>query len=608
MSSVSFIENPKSNPTLPLTLCKSDSGLKVIRTADKSIIINYKIRNKNDIIYYQWENNIGNYVAIFFQRGTVMIYDGIKTSRLLAMLNGGKPNVDAGIWDRYYFPNDNEKDIFDSDITLYMPTLIQIIRDKEKICPGTYFPPHSTWRAKKEESLKNEFLDIHLLHHSVDDSFTFILNGELKLPFPSNSTSGRAIGIIKGENNCFICFYQDLTVRMIDCHDLLQLKGNEILVDHFIRINHLLKYLKEHIMFIKDNMSTPFNEFLTSVKGEATQEMMMENLITMLVSGYISTELEEWIRNTIGIKNLTRWATLGGIFYEKGVDIITLMVIPACERFMILVARLQGLIEYVIVRNRCDNRGVNLNSSYIENVKHAAKRFMKEALRMLEQLQLQKQLFEKFLHWFSENVRGVVQDEAVSGNILVKNVNNCRDIVEYLEWSMGGGPNRVTELTQFEKELEVVQENLNLLNQDFVEPALSVAISIGDRKNIGAILGVCNPEGELLSMEKVMSLESTLVIYIIKYEMQGEMKYEIGLLNCNMENIFCQNEVKLGSRRQEVVETKINVEKRQFENDSNLFVIEKEDEFDVQVEFRNNDSVFTKKFVLNIKEKSIEGC
>lgn len=438
MSTISYVNKSKKNTKYPISLQKDINGLKVTQINDGSTIITYKIRNIQDIVCYEWEIVTGKYIATFFKRGTIMIYDGIRTSRLLAMLNCGKANVDNGIWDRIVFPEeyeDTKEDLFDVDITSLLPQLSRMYKDKDGLHVGVYTATHSTWREPLQASPNATFIDLHIVHHCDDDSYSFLLNGEIKLLLRQQvESNSKLLQIFKRDNHNFRCYYDDFKVMDLDLSKLFIPKRNRVLIDHYIRLTQYLRHLKDHIAIITNTLFSDYKDFIKRICDDSTSfKELYTYFVDTIIRGDISEELEEWLKNCLGEINLRKWDEILDDTYSKTVKIYSLFVVPTCERIILLLERFKALMEFI----RYENQEQAFELDFDEILKKMidlSSQIIKESVNSTVICNKGNKIKKLFIRWLSDIFK-VIQDDDYQLKInFNSNVTDIKDMMDFLKY------------------------------------------------------------------------------------------------------------------------------------------------------------------------------
>ncbi|KAF4005862.1 Anaphase-promoting complex, cyclosome, subunit 4 family protein [Saccharomyces cerevisiae] len=342
------------NPLFPIFATRIAKGLAIYRVSDHARLAVIPIRNINLVANYDWDTTTGKFLSIFFKDGTIRIHDIFKDGRLVSFLRIPSTKISKGIWDRIplrYEPNNRD---FACNIIDDLPKLIRFVKDSKRINIVPYTQPNSLWRGPDEDDLdSNEKLDVHVVFNEGNDKITVFFNGDYAVFL--------SVDNIENENS---------------------LKSIIKVQDGFTSASMRMELLR-----------------IWKLKSE---------LEALFLLGEISCDLEDWLCNSVGEKNFKRWKYLGCEAYQKTVQILTLIFVPACERIIIYVEKLRAILQAFSIQNKLSYTS---DLTAVEVLLKSSQKLLTMTLNSIIGLGRDETLFEKFFIWFNDRLHEALDED-----------------------------------------------------------------------------------------------------------------------------------------------------------------------------------------------------
>ncbi|GAV52777.1 hypothetical protein ZYGR_0AI00590 [Zygosaccharomyces rouxii] len=412
------------NPLYPLYVKPFTRGFSVHRMADDARIATIVVRDMSQVASHQWDPTTGKFLSIFYTDGIVRIYDGFRSGRLVSLLRAGSNGAVSGIWDRIelFLSDSSARDCsIDHDVTEMMPKMVKFARDSRQLCVVPYTLPSDVWRPSTADGT-NDLLDAHVLR--CQDNLSIMFDGEFSLLVPLAPKANHLIKFVSARHQ-YLAFYQDGSVEKFDLASLIQDPFSLRLLKNVVSMRQLYRYLQDHIELIQRDLIQPYEEFL----GRCCQgafggyDLLREQLIELMLVGSVTPELEDWLVNSIGEKNLKRWRKLGTDAYHKTLQVLTLACLPACERLISLGQRCRAnLLSHHLTSSLPLLPPVDCLQFFLKNV-----------LEAIASLSSQQRLLGSFLDWFDDRVHESIDEDYKLRFNLHDNSSLGPDMASYLQ-------------------------------------------------------------------------------------------------------------------------------------------------------------------------------
>ncbi|EDO15034.1 hypothetical protein Kpol_392p1, partial [Vanderwaltozyma polyspora DSM 70294] len=406
----------KYNPCFQLYVTRSDQGLAVYRIKDSSQLAHIFIKDFDTVAGYEWDNYSGRFISVFLTDGTIRIYDIFKNGRLVSYIrSSSQKNVDSCLWDRAEFSIPSKLQLFDSNIIECLPTLIKFVKDSRNINIIDYYPPNHSWRHVDKESQDTDkeidfrnLLDVHIQHNPNEDNFTIILNGVYEINgivMPDISKS-EVYQLLKLHNGEYMSFYKNGHYRKINFNNLLSCNVSNGLLSNILEIRNLNRYVNDHLDLIKRELIIPYSDFVKKICIDAYAGGMTklnDELESLLLTGEINNEFKDWLVNIIGDRNGKKWRKLGMDMFEKIVKILTLAIIPSCERFMIYLERTDGYL----------NGYMKTDTDFYDiiSLREYFSKLIRNSITIINSLNNQLKYFEIFSEWINDKINEITDED-----------------------------------------------------------------------------------------------------------------------------------------------------------------------------------------------------
>ncbi|CAR26787.1 ZYRO0C01474p [Zygosaccharomyces rouxii] len=412
------------NPVYPLYVKQFTRGFSVHRMADDARIATIIVRDMSQVAGYQWDPITGKFLSIFYKDGTVRIYDGFRSGRLVSLLRASSNGAVSGIWDRIELlhSEENIKDwSIDHDVTEMMPKMVKFARDSRQLCVVPYTLPSDVWRPQAADDT-NALLDAHVIR--CHDSLSVMFDGEFTISIQLAAIPSPLVKFVSAQHQ-YLAFYQDGSVERFDLANLVKDPFSLRLLKNVITMRQLHRYLQDHIELIQRDLLQPYDEFLERCCQGAFggYDLLREQLIDLMLVGDVTPELEDWLVNSMGEKNLKRWRKLGTDAYHKTLQVLTLACLPACERLISLGQRCTGNLL---------SRQLTLQLPLLPPI-DCLQFFLKNVLEAIASLSSQQRLLGSFLDWFDDRVRESIDEDYKLRFNLHDNSSLGPDTASYLQ-------------------------------------------------------------------------------------------------------------------------------------------------------------------------------
>lgn len=472
------------NPLFPLYAKEVNKGLGICRVADDAKIATVVVRDLKVLAQFQWDNISGKCMAVFYKDGSVRIYDAFRAGKLLALLRLSREPVDGALWDRIEICRGKEDGIykFDQDIINAMPGMIRFARDTRQIYILPYEPPNTPWRLAtvEEDGVPKErrILDVFVVHQE-DHGLVLMLNGDLIVKLERGLPTSQLREVVAAGPGLYHCFYEDTMVETLNLDQLIGCDPTIQLIEHSIAIKQLSRYLQDHLDLIKNDLVSPYTEFLAKVCDNAFgYRALHEELESLLLAGDVSVELENWLCYTVGDKNLKKWKKLGLDMYQKSIQILTLSFIPACERLILLSNRCRANLEALQLLESCSI----VETTNFTNLTSLGQDCLRLALETIQGASAQEVFFSAFLEWLTDWVHEALDEDYKPKLSLDSNCRTAHQISTYLSLridpeNQADYDNTVFRLDSFQTLLHNVSETLQIIGNQEIEPKLLRKIS-----------------------------------------------------------------------------------------------------------------------------------
>lgn len=479
------------NQLYPLYAKKVNKGLGICRVADDARIATVAVRDLSVLAQFQWDLTTGRRMTIFYKDGSARVYDAFQAGKLLALLRLSNTRIDGAIWDRIDISIEGGETLqkFDHDVLKAMPKMIRFARDTRQIYILPYEPPNRAWRLTTEEQdgvkCEKNILDVHIVHQE-DNGLVLMLNGDFILRLEAGPSDSALRDMTAARHGLYHCFFQDATVKSLNLGRLIRCEATTQLIEHFIVLKQLVRYLQDHLDLIKKDLAVPYAEFLDKICDSAYgYPILYEDLQSLLLAGGSSVELENWLCYTVGEKNSKKWRKMGLEMYQKAVQILTLSFIPACERLILLSERCRAHLKAL----QLTETSAITEFPLLASLTSLGQACLRTTIETIQGVSAQEVLFRTFLEWFDDRVHEALDEDYKPKLLLDSNGKIGYEISTYLGLRINPDKqseydNKILRLDSFQHTLISLSEALQLARAQDIEPTVLHKITSEPRQSV----------------------------------------------------------------------------------------------------------------------------
>ena len=235
------------------------------------------------------------------------------------------------------------------------------------------------------------------------------IDGQLSLRFPSGIRNVHKI-LPQGGSGSFLAVGKDgtlqwVTLKFLECalmRELVKSSG---------QIRFLCRYLAENVSLCHTELIEPYRVFLTRLMGAYEGDDLATRLRDILLTGYIPDDLEEWLCNSVGDKNYKRWKQLSTRMYGDLNNVLTLAVVPACERLILAAERMQGIHKSLKLQRFCKDYAGELTTVELQTLISECQTLLEFTLNLITELNRDAALHQVFAEWFYDVVMETVDED-----------------------------------------------------------------------------------------------------------------------------------------------------------------------------------------------------
>lgn len=356
-------------------------------------------------IGYQWETMHGRLFALFFQNGIIRIYDASITGKMQTSLSLNTNHLDFVIWESVVWSNKNKMlQIFDIDTTELMPQLIKLVKDARQLAMVSVDMERPPWtKLGDDESY------IFLGHDQESKDYVLSIDGLIDVAFTAEISEISKI-LAHGKHGNYVCLGKDMAVQHI-CLDFLDCPLTREIIKTCSKIKFLCDYLVQNIELLRSELLLPYQTFIAKV-SEAYENDLAAALLDVLFTGYVPSELEDWLCNTIGDKNLRKWKHLSSKLYTDLNKIMVLTIVPACERLILCGERLHGIIRGLkLLKFGFEADGSGIDAVEVDEFVELCQEMLELTLKSVRELNIETNLHNVFIEWFNDVVMEAVDED-----------------------------------------------------------------------------------------------------------------------------------------------------------------------------------------------------
>lgn len=409
------------NPVLSLFLVPTVKGIAVNRPVDGQRIATVSVKDHGMIVDYQWEQSEGRVFAVCHSNGIIRLYDSSLAGKSVGSVILGDSNCDVlkVCWsqDSWTFGS-KFSNVFDHEITSLMPRLVKFVKDSRQL---TMLPTDVGDGVPRWSKLDGNKSFIFLGYDSKRQEILMAIDGAFKLSFSvaalvaagerldeGDNVPNNVRDILKYDNGEYLVITDDWYIQKIK-FDFLNCNLTREMISCCNRIRALHKQLHESVSLVKTELVEPYMQFIERVLS-AYEGDLIDDLTELLFTGSVPPELEDWLSNTIGDKNLRRWKKLSSVMYENAVKIMVLTMVPVCERLILCGERLHGIIKGLKLIGLKEPED-NLEVLEAQKLVCLSQEALETIIVSIKQINVDSNLHEAFIDWFHDTVMEAVDED-----------------------------------------------------------------------------------------------------------------------------------------------------------------------------------------------------
>ncbi|SCV00268.1 LAME_0G08614g1_1 [Lachancea meyersii CBS 8951] len=404
------------NPQLALYLVVAGKSIAVNRATDDQRVGAVVLKDPEQAIGYQWEQKTGKKFAVFYRNGLVRVYDCTTTGghlqKVVNMADAQKgletknANLSSAVWATVVWEQFSETyTALDVDLTALMPEMVRIVRDSKQITMA----PLECWGP----DMRHPEASLILAHSEDDHNYLLTIDGLVSVRFSSKIAHMCKILPPSYKGGPFVGVARDGSLEHV-CVSFTKAPLMRELINSSGQVRMLCDYLVENIAVCRSDLIDPYIQFLTRISDAYSGQDLYTQLCEILVSGCVDPALEDWLCNSIGDKNFKRWKQLSTRMYRDLSNVLTLAIVPACERLILECEKLQGIhksIKLHKMKDKCEFETASWASPKLDTLLHVCQEILQSTLRWISDLNLEAALHTLFADWFFDVVMECVDED-----------------------------------------------------------------------------------------------------------------------------------------------------------------------------------------------------
>ncbi|CAB4255709.1 similar to Saccharomyces cerevisiae YDR118W APC4 Subunit of the Anaphase-Promoting Complex/Cyclosome (APC/C) [Maudiozyma barnettii] len=425
------IEDPEQD----LYLTRQGKSIIVKRRSDDQQISSTYIRDWTQLVGCHWDTILGRYLSIMFNDGSIRLIDTNDNGKLISFMRTGLTNSDSSYWSRLLV-NTSNKGIKIMNISESFPNLTKFSMENETIKFEPFDLVSKKWRKidndpiNEKKGNKRQVLDFHIMHSGLNDEVSFILNGSLSLKTMNNGQGQKVCKIINEDSGIYQFWYSEGHRHEIDLSLILGNNNNMSLLHDIIEFQELIQYLKTNITFLHDKIIKPYTDFLEKITNVSYDRLeLYDDLNQLIFTGEVEETLADWLKYTIGERNIQTWRDKSSKMYENGSEVLQLGIINAFERVFISLERISGSLSLLFNNNNNNNNTISDDEDGTQFESQLAKLYelfkimFKTTHEIISTNNRSRRIIKHFLDWLEDKVREVNKTDNDANNNEHKNKN-----------------------------------------------------------------------------------------------------------------------------------------------------------------------------------------
>ena len=507
------------NPKLSLQLIKSpnNKSFEIVKIKSGESLGSIPVRDYSKIAGTDWDTRRGRFLSITFVDGSIRIHDVFKGVKLTALLRTGLAGVDCTLWDQVETVRSvGSPHVYSfgagTNILDVMPELTKFSGDIVYMHVERYILLNEKWRRWDDDDDQDSgerVLDLRLLRSLTSDELMCVLNGDYTLtPKISNEQTQTSYSynycgvpmcrIQKGGNQGqYLCYYKNGGIKKIDSTPFLMSPCSMETLDNIQTLKGVAKFFSHHLTLLTRDIFDRYNQFVHRVCEEAYgYERLYHELREMFLTGYISNDLSQWLRYTVGRKRMEDWAHLVHEAFHKTNELLTLAFIPACEKFLVLLERCQGLImamrilRYQSTTDKTSNYKLEdclRESPELNALKANVQELLSLCVRVVKSTAIDNESSTTFMEWLTDCVEresdenfDIIPDYSNDATVALRIHKAIETFLSPDETLMAMGPERhdLFERAPFERLVNGISKQLDLIDTKYIKPELAGLIIV----------------------------------------------------------------------------------------------------------------------------------
>ncbi|AMD18926.1 HBR025Wp [Eremothecium sinecaudum] len=350
---------PFWNDRLSLWGVHEKGSISILRYIDGRNIgaIPLRLKPKEELLTCKWEPDDGDLFAVALKSGSIRIYKGRQDVEGSNELDGadivgtivlGRENwftMEQFVWNRIkWTSNEPFKGDFDCVISNWLPKLTEMnISPQGKLTCSPLECEGPEWNIGLSENESNMFLtydnSTRKVVLSIDGTFNFRYGEKNK--FPSKITK-----ILPGNKSNYVFLndedwqLQTIKLEFTESHQMHELMKS------CSQVQFLIKYIKENHKVIALKLMEPHANFIQGLFPDEQVSNLLRAIKDVFYFGHSDEKsIESWLMLKVGRHGINVWKQRNHLFWSSTQGFLVTCMIPACERLVVAVKRLQGLIK-----------------------------------------------------------------------------------------------------------------------------------------------------------------------------------------------------------------------------------------------------------------------
>ncbi|SCU86053.1 LANO_0C06568g1_1 [Lachancea nothofagi CBS 11611] len=398
------------NPRMALYLVATGKNVGINRAIDDQRIGTVVLKDYEQVMGFQWDQKEGKQFVVYYKHGLAKVYDcttGGSLQKVIKLVSSQDPSVSlsTAVWAKTEWKTfDNSYAALDMDLSAMMPGMVRIVRDSKQITMAPLEPWGPDLRNPEAQIILGHSQESHSYVMTIDDLISVEFKSGVDKLFkilPPKYKHGPFVGV--GEGGSLEYVYLPLTEAPL-MRELIKSSG---------QVQFLCTYLLENIALCRSDLIEPYRLFLARITN-AYDGDLYEQLCDIVLTGYVASDLEDWLCNSIGDKNYKRWKQLSSRMYGDLNNVLVLAIVPACERLILVCEKLQGIHRSLKLQKMAgisDFHEDEWDSPEIQTLLCECQKLLTTALKITTDLNREAALHSVFADWFFDVMMESVDED-----------------------------------------------------------------------------------------------------------------------------------------------------------------------------------------------------